>query len=293
MKSHFEFKDTLKYSKSFILKLFRPIQTIFSPNFTHVYIDESFCEKAGLATLTAIFIPQGKLKGVTIDFYKIIRQIINKFPDRTNDSRRIYNAPVLHGNSLLRIKENEIENKTLDFSNIDDDFRIKVFNDVIDIVLHYNLRIVRLGYNNYDELRKSNFNAEKMDNLNWIGLSTYIDRSFRIKKAICIMEGNDMGMINAFSKFLSSGKTLSYIYPDLEKSSAYNDSRKFIGNVFYVPARFCEYLQIVDIIAYILHKKDFIDITGESSDFSKRIYDLHSRLRNNLDSNQLVRLETK
>jgi hypothetical protein len=285
------FKRSFKLGKSYIFKFLNAINMILISDYTHVYIDESFCEKAGLATLTSIFIPQRKLNAVTIDFYKIIRQIIDKFPDKINNSRRIYSSPVLHGKSLLRKKEKEKENITLDFSNIDDDFRIEIFNNVIDLVIKHKLRIIRLGYNNYDELRKANYKADQMYNFNWIGLSTYIDRSLRIKKAICVMEGNDMEMINAFSKFLSSGKTLSYIYPDLEKSSAYNDSRKFIGNVFYVPARYCEYLQIVDIIAYILHKKDYIDITGDSSDFSKRIYDLHQRLKKNIDSNNLTKLE--
>ncbi len=261
----------------------------FRFDYTHVYIDESFCEKAGLATLTSIFIPQRKLRVVTIDFYKTIKQIIDRFPNKINDTRRIYSAPVLHGKSLLRKKEKE--NNTLDFSNIDDDFRIKIFNNIIDIVIKHKLRIVRLGYSNYNELRKSNYKPDQMNNLNWIGLSTYIDRTLRIKKAICVMEGNNMGLINALSAFLTSGKTYSYVYPDLAKSSVYDDSKKFINNVFYVPARYCEYLQIVDIIAYILHKKDYIDITGESSDFSKRIYDLHQRLKNNLDLHHLTKLK--
>ena len=269
------------------------ILSIFSSNFTHIYIDESFCIKSGLATLTAIFIPQKKLGSISADFYKVINQIIDKYPNKINDSKLIYSAPVLHGNSLLRKKnEKDIENKGWDFSIIDDDFRIETFNNIIDIVLKHRIRIVRLGYNNYDELKRKNYKDEQMYNLIWIGLSSYIDRSYRIKKAICIMEGNSSGMISAFSTFLSGAKMFSYVYPDVEKSSVFSDSKKFIGNVFYVPARYCEYLQIVDIISYILHKKDFVDITNESSDFSKKIYHLSRRLNDNLDINKLYRLNT-
>jgi len=267
------------------------ILTRFSSSFTHIYIDESFCIKSGLSTLTAIFIPQNKLGSISSDFYKVINQIIDRYPNKLNDSKLIYPAPVLHGNSLLRKKDKkDIENKGWDFSIIDDDFRIEIFNNIVDIVLKHKIRIVRLGYNNYDELKRKNYRDEQMYNLIWIGLSSYIDKSHRIKKAICIMEGNSIGMIRAFSNFLSGAKMFSYVYPDIEKSSVYSDSKKFIGNVFYVPARYCEYLQIVDIISYILHKRDYVDITGEASEFSKKIYNLSPRLRDNLDINKLFRL---
>jgi hypothetical protein len=260
----------------------------FKSGLTYVFIDDSFNNDAGLATLTSIFIPQRKMDSITVDFYKILNQIIEKFPKKNAASRIIYSAPVLHGDSLLQNGKNE--NKTLDFSNIDDDFRIKIFNDIIDLVIKHKLRIVRCGYNNYDEIQKMEFKHNHMDNLNWIGLSNYIDRSLKIKKVVCIMEGNNDGMIRAISAWLSSAKETTYLYPDLEKSSAFTNSKKFIGNVFYVNARYCEYLQIADVIGYILHKKDYIDITRDSSDFSKRIYELHSRLDNNIVLNKLNRL---
>jgi len=274
--------------KNFFLKVLDILLVPFKSELTWVFIDDSFNNDAGLATLTSIFIPQRKMESITIDFYKILSQIIDKFPKKNAHSRIIYSAPVLHGDSLL--KNGKKENSTLDFSNIDDDFRIKIFNDIIDLVIKHKLRIVRLGYNNYDELSKMNFKQNQMDNLNWIGLSTYIDRSLKIKKAVCVMEGNNDKMIHALSAWLSSAKETSYLYPDLEKSSAFKNSKKFIGNVFYVNARYCEYLQIADVIGYILHKKDYIDITGNRSDFSKRIYELQPRLEKNIESNELNRL---
>lgn len=270
--------------------LFYNFLNLFVPNYTHFYIDESVCEKAGLATLTAILIPQRKLKRVTSDFYKIIRQIIDKFPekDEKNNSKILYPAPILHGNSLL---QNSEENRGFDFSVIDDDFRIKVFNDIIDIVHKYRLQIIRLGYNNYNEIRKRNFKDNKMYSSNWLGLSGYIDRSFTVRNAICIMDGNDKKMIHAISQFILGSKSYSFLYPEMNKSLFIRKSKRFIGNVFYVPAKYSECLQITDIIGYILHKKDYIDLTGERSDFSSRIYDLHSRLRNNRTINYVTKLK--
>ncbi len=268
------------------------VLSIFKSKYTHIYIDESFCEKSSLATLTAIFIPQRKLGQITADFYKVISLIIEQFPNKKNGSRFIYSAPVLHGNSLLRINpKKDVENKGWDFSAIEDDFRIKIFNEVINIIRKNKLKIVRLGYNNYNELKKRNFTDNRMHNTIWVGLSSYIDRSYEVKKAICVMDGNATEMIRAFSTFISGAKMFSYVYPDLEKSSVFTDSKKFIGNVFFVPARYCEFLQIVDLISYILHKKDYLDITGEWSEFSKKIYNLSFRLEDYIAYNKLYTLK--
>lgn len=240
--------------------------------------------------MTAILIPQRKLKRVTSDFYKIIRLIIDKFPEKNekNNSKFIYPAPLLHGNSLL---QNSEENKGFDFSVIDDDFRIKVFNKIIDIVNNYRLHIVRLGYNNYNEIRKRNFKDNKMYSTNWVGLSSYIDSLYKVRNAICVMDGNDKKMIHAISQFILGSKSLSYLYPETNKSLIICKSKRFIGNIFYVPAKYSECLQITDIIAYILHKKDYIDVTGERSDFSSRIYDLHLKLRNKRIINSVIKLK--
>jgi hypothetical protein len=276
-----------------ISNLFYNFLNLFAPNYTHIYIDESICEKAGLATLTAILIPQRKLKRVTSDFYKIVRQIIDKYPERDekNKSKIIYPAPLLHGNSLLKNSKEDKDNYGFDFSIIDDDFRIKVFNDIIDIVHNHRLRIVRLGYNNYNEFRKRKFKDDKMYSLNWLGLSRYIDNFYKIRNAICIMDGNDSNMIHAISQFILGSKSHSFLYPETRKSLIIHKSKRFIGNVFYVPAKYSECLQIIDIISYILHKKDYIDITGKKSDFSTRIYDLHSRLENNRVVNSVIKLQ--
>jgi hypothetical protein len=107
------------------------------------------------------------------------------------------------------------------------------------------------------------------------------------------MDGNDMNMIRTFSGFISTAKTHSYLYPDLDKSSIFIDSRRFIGNVFYVPARYCEFLQIVDIIAYVFHKKDYVDKTNVRTDYTSRIYTLYEKHNNKRTLNSVIKLSIK
>lgn len=262
-------KDSFKAPFRYIIGI------LTSHSYTFIFIDESICETAGLATLTAIFIPQYKLNRVTSDFYKITKEIIEKC--QSNDKiKALYHFPFLHGKSLLSdIKENP----ELDLSLFDDDFKIYIMNRVVDLVLHHKLFITRLGYNNYNEIKKNGFKDDKMYSTNWLNLSRFIDKYMKTKRAICVMDGNDINMINTFSRFISGAKSLIYLH-NAGSSSVFTDGKRFINNVFYVPSRYSEHLQIVDIISYILHKKDFIDITGNRTPYSSMIYDLHPRLEN-------------
>jgi len=262
------------------------IDILTSHSYTFIFIDESICETAGLATLTAIFIPQYKLNRVTSDFYKIAKEIIEKCQSNSGESRILYHFPILHGKSLLSdIKENP----EMDLSIFDDDFKIYIMNQVVNLVLHHKLFITRLGYNNYNEIKKNGFKDDKMYSTNWLNLSRFIDKYMKTKRAICVMDGNDINMINTFSRFISGAKSLIYLHNE-GSSSVFTDGKRFINNVFYVPSRYSEHLQIVDIISYILHKKDFIDITGNRTPYSSMIYDLYPRLENKRLINHVTRL---
>jgi hypothetical protein len=281
--------NSLKYRP--IYRLCHKIVSLIYAKFTYIFIDESICEEIGLATLTSLFIPQRKIKRITKDFYVVIKEIIDKFPNTTKEgSKVVYSTPILHANSLL---QNSKENAALDFTEINDEFRIHIMSKILDIVIKHRLHIVRLGYNNYNEIQKANFKDDKMYSTNWLGLSSYIDRYCWAKNVICVMDGNNMKMIRTLSGFISSAKNLSYLYPEFDKSSIFIDSRRFIGNVFYVPARYCEFLQIVDIISFVLHKKDFIDKKNVRTEFTSSIYNLHEKLDNKRVTNSVISLSIR
>jgi hypothetical protein len=243
-------------------------------SYTYIFIDESICEQAGLATLTAIFIPQYKLNKISIDFFKISKEIVDKFQSTNKGPKILYPFPLLHGKSLLSDPK---DNPDFDLSLIDDDFRIYIMDRIIDLALNHKLLIVRLGYNNFIEIKKAGFKDDKMYSTNWLNLSRFIDKYLYTKSAICVMDGNDIKMINTFSRFISMSKALIYLHQE-EESSIFKNGKRFINNVFYVPSKYSEHLQIVDIISYILHKKDYIDITGNRSPYSNCIFELYPRL---------------
>jgi len=242
-------------------------------SYTYIFIDESICDEVGFATLTAIFIPQNKLMKVSTDFFKITKEIVDKF-QVANDIKVLYSFPLLHGKSLLNDPK---DNPEFNLTIIDDDFRLYIMNRIVDLVLKHKLNIVRLGYNNYNEIKKAGFKDDKMYSTNWLNLSRYIDKFLTTMSAICVMDGNDLKMINTISRFISGTKSLIYLH-QAEKATILKNGKRFINNVFYVPAKYSEHLQIVDIISYILHKKDYIDITGKKSEYSNKIYELYPRL---------------
>ena len=176
--------------------MFNYLKNIFTnESFTYIFIDESICDEAGLATLTAIFIPQSKLTKISTDYFKISKDIVDKFQS-VNDIKVIYPFPLLHGKSLLSDPK---DNPDFNLSLINDDFRIYIMGRIVDLVLNYKVPVVRLGYNNYNEIKKLGFKDDKMYSTNWLNLSRYIDQFLKTTSAICVMDGNDLKMINTFS----------------------------------------------------------------------------------------------
>ena len=72
---------------------------------------------------------------------------------------------------------------------------------------------------------KQRLKDDKMYSTNWFGLSSYIDKYCKFQNVICVMDGNNMKMIKTLSGFIYSAKNLSYLYPDIDRSSIFIDSR--------------------------------------------------------------------
>jgi hypothetical protein len=255
------------------------------------FLDESVCEEINIASLIALLIPEKKMNLILEDFYKIIKKIIDTFPQEEDGGHLLYHTPVLHANSLLKDKSKD--NPLLDLSNITDDFRINIFKEIIQIVEKYELLILRVGYNNLNEFKKRRSYDKNLYQFNWMGISYYLDKSKLFEKVICVMDGTNQEMVNILSTWIYDSKGMAYFYPFMQKSMAITNPNKFQGNVFYTPAKYCEYLQIVDIVAYVLHKKDFKTITNRSNDFIDQIVALAPKIEKNCIVNTLVTMDFK
>ncbi|MFZ4414472.1 MAG: DUF3800 domain-containing protein [Bacteroidales bacterium] len=252
------------------------------------FIDESVCEEINIASLIALLIPENKMNLILEDFYKIIKKIIDTFPQEKEGSHLLYHTPVLHANSLLKDKSKD--NPSVDLSNITDNFRINIFEEIIQIVEKHKLLVIRVGYNNLNEFKKRKVYSRNLYQLNWMGISSYLDKVELFEKVICIMDGTNLEMVNILSSWIYDSKGMTYFYPFMQKSMAISTPNKFLGNVFYTPSKYCEYLQIVDIVAYVLHKKDFKSITNKSNDFIDQIVALSPRIEKHCLANTLVRM---
>lgn len=250
-----------------------------------VYIDESVNEEASLATLIAIEFESDSIKQITRDFYSIIKLIVDKFPKRNNGSRIIHQTPVLHGRKFL---VNSKDNDRLDFSVIDDEFRLAILQHIVDLVNKNNLKIVRVGYSNYNEI-KEKFKDDKMYGLNWLALSSYFNEKEGNDEYIFIMDGTNTQMIDKLSHFIRESKSLLYLY-DMKDSLIIPNVDRFLNNVFYVPQKFCEPLQIVDIVSYLLQKIDFVRITEKTSSFSEKLIKIANNIREELIVNSIVKM---
>jgi hypothetical protein len=236
----------------------------------HVYIDESINLQAGIAAMIALEIDSRAIKEFTIEFYQIIKLIVAKFPTEIHGSRIIYPTPILHGLDFLRNSSQNRDNVGLNFKDIDDDFRFKVLATIVDMVNKFNLRIVRVGYLNYKELLDKGFPDEKMYSMNWATLSSYFNSVEHGEEYTFIMDGTHPAMMSKLSTYIRDSKSYQYVY-DMRESTTIPNVERFLNNVFYVSMKYCELLQVVDVIGYLLQKKDYSKITGAKTDFGTQL----------------------
>lgn len=254
--------------------------------FYFAYIDESVTPEIDTASLTALVVPLDKSILVRRSFYKIIYEICERV-DRSNP--KSVGTPILHGKNFLR--NDGKENKHIDLSSIDDDFRVHVFTQLVRLIAENELMVVRLGYNNMTEI--NSFSTRKDINLydlNWHCLSGALSNLFRNGSLIPVMDGLNQQVADIVSAKIWRVNRKIEFEPFWEQSMIYSSPFNFIGNVFFAKSAYVEGLQLVDVVSYLLQKRDYIRITGKTDHFSNKIVELLEYLGTSFLVNSVIRM---
>ena len=259
-----------------------------SKEVSFIFIDESVTIDADIASLTGLVIPITQYETIRKDFYKIISEILDYLYPSRHQGTICHQPPILHGRDFLRDSN---ENSSFDFSSITDKYRIEVLNKIINIVNDNDLYVIRLGYNNYKEICSFfTHKDEKLHNLNWFNLSSTISHSFQNMLFIPVMEGIDSSLVSKFCNMIWTANYISEMYPEIAKSLVYSSSNSFVSSVFFTQSKFTEAIQIVDVISYLLQKKDYNTIKGYNTLFSKQLSAVASNLHDKNVLNSIVKM---
>jgi len=245
------------------------------------FIDESVCAEANLVSLTTIIIPFDDYDKILTEYYSITKYILEKILKLPEDKIPFSQCLTLHGNNLLRNTKNE--NERHDFSKVEDSERLIVFEKIVELINKFNIEVIRVGYNNWKHVKQL-LNDEKAYFFNWLAIAKYLSNHNENEKFICVMDGTNASMIKEISQMIINPNKIRNIAPQFNESIAITNSQNFLGNVFYTPAKYSEFVQIVDIISYILQKRDYIKITGKIGLFSNEI----AKIADNLDHENLI-----
>ena len=245
-----------------------------------VYIDESITESASLVSLE---VDIEKIDKVLRSFYLIIEKILNRmYPEK--GSNVFYPPPVLHGRDFLRNTKEGL-NREFDFSNINDDFRLQVIDEIVSLINENNLRIVRFGFSNHKSIINIIKNDDKLHGLNWSLLSRHFGK-MADNNYTFIVDGVDIHMMDHFSRFLRDARHAFYndnLCKIMPNSLLLPNIEKFKNNVFYVNDEYCEFLQIIDIIGEILKKSDCLENPRKkNSEYCVRIGKIKSKIKSSL-----------
>jgi hypothetical protein len=234
----------------------------------YVYMDESIDGCKNTACLMALEIDSNDLNNVISDYYKIVEEIVTQIYPEPGVSEVIHPYPALHGSNFLRNDEGE------DLPNIDDEFRLKILSRIVKLVNGHKIELIRFGYSNYLEIKKCFLNDLNCYSLNWLSLTRYINEKAENNEYVFIMDGSDRHMVNTMSGFLASSRRLHHSKEFLKESLILGNIKNFHNNVSYVDDKYCEMIQIVDVIGYLLLKRDMVEIDLNKLTFSMKLANL-------------------
>lgn len=228
-----------------------------------IFIDDSFNEDTKYSSLTGILIPLDKFEKIRDDFYfRILNQFII-----LGDSSFNLTPVILHGKELLK--------GTAYQDN--DEKKIEIFQIVTDIINDNSIKVYRLGWLKDKSVEIYKGLDSKLIGIIFPKFIELIDKDIQGIKVIPIMDGLDIKTSKIFSQFI---KSLEILRRTMGKTNLLiKNSENIYGEVFYADSKFSIFIQLVDMISYMLHCSDYKSFDKTYSDFKGKIIEVTEKIK--------------
>lgn len=231
-------------------------------NIEFLFIDDSFNQDTKYSSLTGILVPLDKFEIIRDDFYiRILNQFI------ILEKCFVLNPPSLHGKELLQWTTYEN----------DDEKKIEIFQTVTNIVNDNSIKVYRLSWRKDEGILLFKHLDDKLMGLVFPKFMELIDKDIQGIKVIPIMDGLDTKISKIFSQFI---KTLEISRRIVNNNSlTIKNSKNIYGEVFYADSKFSIFIQLVDIISYMLHCYDYKSFNKTYRSFKAKIIEVTEKIR--------------
>lgn len=253
-------------------------------------MDESVNKLDQISSLFALEVDSKIINEVIEGYYKILRKIIDRTP-KEGDAIVIYPTPFLHGSQFLRNSPSRKPNEGFDFSYVDDSLRIEILRDIVNLVNKHSLKFYSSGHieiRNIVELMKGE--DEKLYTLNFRNLLDLIDEhKSGFDEYIFVMDGTNDKMMNKISSYIANQKSFCFLYGMEKEMPELKRVKNYLNNVYYSPSKYCEMLQVADVIGYLKHKS-IKNSNYSSSEYTQLLKTVYSELRSDLIIERLKKI---
>jgi hypothetical protein len=226
-----------------------------------LFMDETASEPvkglSRIVAVTGVVLPVTRYAQARSRFYQSFRG------RRTEGGLTVDLAPIeLHGRKLL--------------PDATDDEKIAALNRVADVVLEYELGIYRFGYVDHKNLKRF-FNSDDVAYaLSWADLVSAVQPELRDGPLIPVADTGNPQLAEHMSRFIRNIDVLREA--GFGGSLSINATENIIGEVFFGDSKYSVFVQVADIVSYLLLQRDMRRVGWPISQFKERVLVVADRL---------------
>ena len=243
-----------------------------------LFLDESYCQLTKIASVTGLRVSLEKVDATRFQFMKTILQRLGMAEEGVIHTH----LPPLHGSDLLR-----------NHPDVNDALRLKIFQDVADIVINQELPIYRVGYY-ISRVFRQTFHGTSGElagyQLAWHGiantLQAYLQRGFIIP--VMDQSSSDL-QLRLFSNLPSSCAMIRA--QGGRDMLSISGTERILGEMLFADHRYSFLTQIVDLCGYLRHMCDRRRANAIESSFQESLVEIGANLEPMIAAEHILVME--
>jgi hypothetical protein len=213
----------------------------------------------GALALTGVLVDVSRYDAVRTDFCTMKRQLFPDPPNTVNTS-----PPEYHGSALFK-----------GVPEATDDHRVRAHRDMVTLCNRHELDVVRCGYWNGRELDQTSPGVAIT--LCWFGLLDMLQDRLADRTIIPVMDQCKEKTARSISGSMKNTDILRTAMPDRHFLSRRN-TENVLGEVFYADSAMSVFVQVADMLGYMLHARDCVERQSPASAYKQLVASLSADL---------------
>jgi hypothetical protein len=244
-------------------------------NISFLFLDECQSEPLDslgtrISSLTGLLIPAERYAGLRDQFYSALT-----WSTQPSEGVVKVNPPELHGRDLLRGES--------------DERKLAVLQRVVELVVDGQVIVYRVGYYVTPRLKQAFSTDKRLLGICWFGILAQLQPVLAERGIVPIMDMADRELARILSTPI---RTM-----DVMRARGHADNLSLLhtenlfGEVYYADSRYSAFMQVADLVSYLLHSADMHREGKDLSDFRRMMVALSDALHPAVSYDQIIALK--